>query len=329
MVQSNNNNKNISINLQGVTFPDKLVYIMLECICYYLINNSFRLNLNIDFERIIPSDGAKYSPLVNCQNNQLRFIKRFYKDIDLKHLRRIIKFEECSDSLLSELGRDIFYFFKHQIKIISSINKDLTEVIVELIGNALEHGRSDCLIDIDVTGDDYYKYEQSMKTNIENHYFGINVVILDFSGNKIYDELKNRFNNQEDIINRYKTVTIAQKYHLDNLNDYYHENDFYTLVAFQDRISGVTEKGKVGGRGLSRLIKSLEEQSDSHDCYVLSGNRCLNFKKEHMQYDSNGFIGFNSQNDFFGDIPEIGTFVDCPTYFPGTAYNLTFVVKRG
>lgn len=62
--------------------------------------------------------------------------------------------------------------------------------------------------------------------------------------------------------------------------------------------------------------------------YVLSGRHCVIFKREFLEYDKEDWLGFNSERDFFGCVPSKGVLSECPIMFPGTAYNLNFVMKR-
>ena len=53
------------------------------------------------------------------------------------------------------------------------------------------------------------------------------------------------------------------------------------------------------------------------------------FQKEYLQYDSEYYIGFNKENDFYEHIPDKTVFANSDTFFPGTAYNLNFAIKKG
>ena len=63
-----------------------------------------------------------------------------------------------------------------------------------------------------------------------------------------------------------------------------------------------------------------------HMCYVLSGKRGMIFKKEYLEYNDERWIGFNKENDFLTQIPDVDIFDECDIFFPGTAYNLNFVM---
>lgn len=99
------------------------------------------------------------------------------------------------------------------------------------------------------------------------------------------------------------------------------------MAVFQHRISGRQNEEMSGGTGLTLLIKSLESKSDSNFCYVLSGKRILGFKQKYLEY-KNDWIGFNESNDFLNDIPDLKNITDCDIKFPGTAYNLHFIMEK-
>ena len=99
------------------------------------------------------------------------------------------------------------------------------------------------------------------------------------------------------------------------------------LSAFQDRISGRPNEYLTGGTGLPALIKWLEAQADSDNCYVLSGRRKMQFIQSLLEYDSDHWVGMNRVHDFQHCIPDKNVFLPFPIYFPGTAYNLNFVME--
>ena len=89
-----------------------------------------------------------------------------------------------------------------------------------------------------------------------------------------------------------------------------------------------------GGTGLTKLILSLAERSDAYRCYVVSGNRAINFYKELLEYDNERWIGFNKEKDYVSNIPgknNNGEEVVSETlmFMPGTGYNLNFVMEVG
>lgn len=319
----------IMLQLDTIEFNDKLVFIILECICYYLINIAKRLVIVcFDSKNSIWTDGIYYSPLKFLKNflskNYNDFNVRFYKDLQLKHFRKLIRHDDLKTDYLNHVSTDILLFLKH-LSLENSTVEILCEAIIEIVGNAIEHGHSDCLIDIDVTNDNYQKQNDSE----ELFYYGINVVVLNFSDKEFFNKLKQKLSYSNNFDERHKKVYKAKEFHSQHFNDKYTEDDFYTIASFQHKISGSIQKKFAGGVGLTHLVKSLEEKSSGHICYMLSKHRALYFLKELLQYDSDNYIGFNFENDFFGHIPELSILKISDTYLPGTAYNLNFAIKKG
>lgn len=315
----------IQIQLNTITFNDKLVFVILECICYYLINIARRMIIvSFNSKKTIWTDGIFYSPLKFLNNNYNEFNNKFWNDLQLKHFRQIIDYNNIKTDYLNHISTKILFFFK-RLGLEDSTTEILCEAIVEIVGNAIEHGHSDCLIDIDVTNDEYQKKHDSN----DSLYYGINVIVLNFSENSFYGKLMQKLLNADNLNERYLKVNEAKKFHSQYFDKNYTEKDFYTIAAFQHKISGSIGKGPTGGVGLTHLIKSLEEKSSGHICYVLCQKRVLYFSKELLQYDEDNYIGFNNENDFFKHIPESSIFDLSDTYFPGTAYNLNFAIKKG
>ena len=119
-------------------------------------------------------------------------------------------------------------------------------------------------------------------------YHGINIAILNFSQELLNTSLKQKLH----------LVRQAYNYHQPYFNEQYLEEDFYNIATFQHKISGRRGNTSTGGTGLTKLIRSLEETSDAYMCYVVSGQRRLQFKKEYMQYNEDYWIGFNNANNF-------------------------------
>ena len=203
--------------------------------------------------------------------------------------------------------------------------EEIAEVISELVGNACEHTESDCLVDIDVTSD---HTKQENGKNVEGSYYGINIVILNYSTKLIGDDLRIKVIDHNMVENRYAAVKKAYVLHKTKFQNEYEEGDFFNIAVFQDKISGRSDKVSSGGTGLTLLIKTLERQSDTSMCYMLSGNRSIFFHEDLLDYDEDGWIGFNKTNSFFEDIPDKRCIKRSPLYFPGTAYNLHFVMRR-
>lgn len=320
-----NNIHNVSIHIRFIecSIADKLVYVTLEDLCYYfLINVNCRLYIQFIKRKVnILTDGIIYSALMKLPNKEA-FLKSYTKDISARHYRTIIKASDCSGSALSVLNQDTTSFLVFN-GIKKTYSDRLSEVIVEIVGNACEHGESDCLLDIDVT--DLYQKEHD--SNIS--YYGVNVVVSNYSKHLFYDLLKEKMDNLDGIQGRYNLVSLAKKnHHKFWQSNEYTEEDFYTISSFQHKISGSCRKPlDVGGTGLTTLIRSLEDYSDSNRCYLLSGCRCLMFESNYLKYNDDHLIGVNKSNDYINDVPDKNILAPCKVFFPGCAYNLHFVLK--
>ena len=53
----------------------------------------------------------------------------------------------------------------------------------------------------------------------------------------------------------------------------------------------------------------------------------MQFIQSLLEYDSDHWIGMNRVHDFQHCIPDKNVFLQFPIYFPGTAYNLNFVME--
>ena len=280
--------------------------------------------ISFNAQKSIWTDGIRYSSINFLNENYNKFNNKFRSDLQLKHFRQVIDYSHSKTDYLNRISTNILFFFKH-LGLEDSTIEILCEGIIEIVGNAIEHGHSDCLVDIDVTDEEYQKRDDSE----DSLYYGVNVVVLNFSDKTFHDKLKQKLSNADNLNERYVKVNEAKKFHSQHFNQEYTESDFYTIAAFQHKISGSRHKDSTGGVGLTHLIKSLEEKSSGHICYVLCQNRALYFSKELLQYDSNDYIGFNNENDFFKHTPEPSILKISYTYFPGTAYNLNFAIKKG
>lgn len=337
-IRNNNIYKNlpIFINLGNIQFEDKLTFVILECLIEYLIKNDYMVFLNYRYKPMIHLGGLATSPLkilntagfngkVTIKN---KYLQKFQLGLSRTHFRKIIAFEKWNNdhSITSNLMQDIDSFF-----MCYNISKDyrasISEVVVELAENALEHSNSDCLIDLDIT--DRYSKTIGQK-RIEGAFHGINIVVINFSKTLLGDNLQNKISEidlNDPNSARYAYVYNAEKNHSKLYDDNYNKNDFYTIASFQHKISSRKDNINTGGTGLSKLLKSIEEKSDAYNCYVINGNSVLWFKHEYINTEQNEWIGFNDDNDFLNEIPSQNCFEKSSFYFPGTAYNLNFVLK--
>lgn len=311
---------------KGVDFEDKMAYILLECICYYLIKNKYRVLIKMNPKPYIHTKGIETSPLnlLRIEKNDYiqKFEQKFEYDLSRKHFRRIISNHDRDSKELSVLMDEIASFQKF-FDIRENNREKVTEVLVELVGNALEHSMGDCLIDLDIA-------EKYVKAGGKDgkEYLGINIAIVNFSEELLGSALKDKLlAPREKLPERYERVKEAYLAHRNYFGKEYSEEDFFNVATFQHKISGRAENVTTGGTGLTKLIKSLEEESDAYECYVISGRRILVFKHEYMKYNDDGWIGFNKENNFLEKPPSLAILGSAPIFFPGTGYNLTFVME--
>lgn len=316
----------IIIELRNVDIADKLCYILLECICQYLIKErNMKISISLNVKKNIFIAGIAASPLniLASQNQPTKhehYIKKFFHDVYRGHYRKLIRLEENSDgSSASKVSSEIEIFLK-TFQIEQEYINDVTEVIGELIDNGLEHSDADCLIDVDITPD-YTK-----NGDPDGIYYGVNIAILSFSETLIGDKIKQIYNQKMD--ESYKKLRIAYNNHNHFFSDEYTEDDFFAMSAFQNKISGRSLESNTGGTGLTHLISTLESKSDAYNCYIVSGNRILNFHRDVLKQDSSGWVGFNSEHNFIEHLPRNDVFVKSHIFLPGVAYNLNFVLKK-
>lgn len=320
----NVHNVSLSFRFMCLEIADKLVYVLLEDLFYYFVQN-INCKLELSFpclKRNILAEGIQYSALSRLSDKGC-FCKSYMSDIFLRHYRKILSYDNSSGSALSVLNQDMAQFFMNN-GIKAGYSAQLSEVITEISGNACEHGESDCILDVDVT--ESYQKEDDPRQD----YYGVNVTIVNYSQHLFHDLLMSKMESNPYPQGRYATIATAKENHSSFWkNEEYTEEDFYMISSFQHKISGSRRKPQeVGGTGLTMLIKSLEDYSDSNKCYLLTGKRCFLFEARYLRYDQNKFIGFNQPNDYIHVAPERSLLVPCCVFFPGSAFNLHFVLKK-
>ncbi len=320
--------KKLTIYYNQLKFIDKLTYIFLECIIYTLLVD-YNITTEIYFRDTnsgIHTNGINHSLLLNYLLNKIdgnEFISKFNKIYRNSHFRRVIDGNAPDDSLdICNLMSEIKTFLKF-FNINENYRNQISEMLSELADNAREHTKTDCLIDIDVASD-YGKYGEAEDKN----YCALNIAVINFSTKCIGDILKEKIINKKYCnAERYEKVNLAYNNHKDYFDKDYNETDFFNIASFQDRITGRFYDTGTGGTGLTSLIKSLEENSDTHYGYVLSGNQGIIFMLDFLKYNEDDWIGFNKENDFINKIPSKNIMLISPTYIPGTAYNFSLIVE--
>lgn len=322
----------IIIDFGQIMMADKLVYIMLEEICLSIVRDlGFLLRIKIQVTRNVIANGFDENPLklLTGDGNVVDQCRRFVESCELplsftrNHYRQIVSGKESDESdifctIMSEVRKFLQVYYGDLERI-----EQIAEIVVELCGNAWEHTRSDCLIDMDAA-DDYLRIDSGEK-------FGcINIAILNLCKNLIGDDLHKKLlcSDLNELGERYLSVSEAYEKHKEKFNALYTEEAFYGIAAFQDKVSGRPGKDMTGGTGLPQLIKSLERGFENLICYCCSGHTVIFFDPEVLTYNEAGWIGFNSQCDFINSIPQKGIIGKSPLYLPGTGFNLMFIFRR-
>lgn len=303
-----------------LNFADKLSYILLECFLYdQIVNRGKNIVLYInEFKNLMITEGILYSCLGFTGDREI-FEKKFNDEISMYHYRKLVKLDSKLETI-SIVMTDISKFLGN-----CGINKNqayqAAEMSIEIVDNALEHAKSDCLIDIDVSQEPYHLPGR------EEEYIGVNIAIVDFSDFILGQEIKKAYEKPFDFWQSVKFNYIKNK-HKKYFNSKYNEEQFYMLSAFQNKITSRPEKMLTGGKGLTILIKRLQESSYSNLCYVVSGDNCLFFRKHQIKQDKFEWVGFNDENNC--ELPPDGdSLKKSPLHILGTAYNLSFVFLKG
>lgn len=198
----------------------------------------------------------------------------------------------------------------------------VADVIGELAPNAIEHGKTNCMIDV--------CYERSTSPAGKDH-TSISLVVYDFSEKLLWSDLYNKiFVNAKDITQKRQRIDKVRKAwneHRKYFSKEYSEEDFYNLMAFQ-KISGRAGDRYDGGIGISTLVEKVRRYSDEDECYALSGNGAMHLKRELTIPDADGYIAFNVEQQFIYKIPDKDGVLKTKFFMPGVAYNMIFYFEE-
>lgn len=317
----------VNDNLQ---IADKLTYIIMECLCYYFIVYESRdVRLFWKPKQYILTDGISKSPLIHLNKNysKKQFREKFLNDESETHFRKVYRLEDKEKDLYyqSVIQTELDLFLT-KMNVGEESSEKISEICAELIGNTFEHAKSDCLIDIDLT-DSHGKEKDGIVQ--DGTFKGVNIAILNFSDKLLFEDVKEKLHSEKLVGEKYKLLMSAYEKHKSFFSDKYDSDYFYYLAATQLGISG--RKGKefqeVGGTGLYVLLKSLIEDSDLSNCYVLSGDKVVVFDEDYLFENSDKWMCYNKEKDFINFPPNENILGRCPIFFPGTAYNLNFVIE--
>ena len=313
---------------ENLKLADKLTYILMECLCYYYLKTEKR-NIRLFWgpEPYILTDGVSKSSLIhlNRQFSPKKFIEKFLSDESNTHYRKVYRLSDKEENpFYQSIIQTELDLFLTKMDIKQESSEKISEICAELIGNTFEHAKSDCLIDIDLT-DNHSKKEEGVI--VEGEFKGVNIAILNFSDKLLFEDIKYKLHNEELVEVKYKKIMEAYKKHVDFFCDNYPEDFFYYLAATQLGISGRKKIQDAGGTGLYVLLQSLIEDSDLSNCYVLSGKHIVIFNEDYLFENEEKWMCYNKERNFIDYPPSNEAVGKCPIFFPGTAYNLNFVIE--
>lgn len=261
--------------------------------------------------------------ITNKKNQDASLIDKAisYRDDKLRRYKTLIGKGPWDASIAVSECQD---FLSHQ-KVIPAGIKAVMDVIGELAPNAIEHGDTNCIVDLSCEDCEFPDEDG----NYTRKGLNVSLVIWDFSEKLLGTDLNKKIfidSMEQDFkykAERISTIRQAWDHHKNYLTDEYNADDFHNVMAFQ-KISGRAGDRPDGGLGISTLIERVQQYTKENYCYVLSGYGALRLDQEFTGSDAEGYIGFNELKDFKGHIPDKDAVLKTKFYLPGVAYNLCF-----
>lgn len=314
------------INVKSEGFIDDASLMMLENIIYdALVDKNIDIQIHFDNLRAGTLGYACYiesilnRSIINNVFNRNNFIKLFKTATNIKGniLRKYLKYEDSLEhktkNTQSLVVQDVYYFLNH-LDFTTEYSQNIAVASSEIIDNVFSHAKSDAILSIKVI--DVVNREKIRKK-------AVSVCILNLSNTLLYSAIKEKYFNKT---LEEKSHTIVSKSYNNNVakfNEKFDENSFWFTSVFQKYVTSRTKTN--GGTGLTTLIKNLIDKSYDDFCYVISGDNCLFFKKELLKLNEDGTIGFNSENDYFNNIPDETAIIKNNYFLKGTLFSLMFI----
>ncbi|MBZ5983272.1 MULTISPECIES: hypothetical protein [Leuconostoc] len=316
---------------------DKLSINLLELIAYHLlVNLGQKIVFVYSFTKTIVTDQMEnsaftYLGLSNYSKSQ--FVERFLDFHKGPNYREFYQSKGGEDlgKLLSRIQLDYMVFCQmHGIG--SSTARHIGKLISELVDNSIIHANSSALVDLDIAKN-FSNSQTGMKVT------GVNVTVLNISSTLFFEGVKEKlkiFDNNIDtykssrLFETYNNISVAYKFHKKYFSQKYTENHFWEIASLQHHISGRENRFNTNGVGMTKLIKLIQEFSDNDYSYIASGTAGIWFRQHLMRtVDSeHQMLGFNTDNNFFKNIPDDNTLGYSKLFIPGTFLNLSFAIKN-
>lgn len=315
---------------------DKLSINLLELIAYHLlVNLSQKIVFVYSFTKTIVTDQMEnnaftYLGLSNYSKSQ--FVERFLDFHKGSKYREFYQSDGGEDlgKLLSQIQLNYMVFCQmHGIKL--STARHIGKLISELVDNSIIHANSSALVDLDIA-----KNFSNSQTGMQ--VTGVNVTVLNISSTLFFEGVKEKleiFNNNindyksSQLFETYNSISVAYKFHQKYFSQKYTENHFWEIASLQHHISGRENRFSTNGVGMTKLIKLIQEFSDNDYSYIASGTAGIWFRQHLMRTvnSEHQMLGFNSDNNFFENIPDDESLGYSKLYIPGTFLNLSFAIK--
>lgn len=305
---------------------DQAILTLMESIIYFVINEwNFKVTYRFSIkENVLGYQIFKKSILFKYNNKKIlveEYNREYNKRITIKgdHFRKICEnIEENRKGEFISVTMDEVDIFLKFFEFDDGYRNELAEVIVEIVDNALKHSNGDCILNLNVFKNDYQKYK----------YVDVTVVVIDdiFIGKEIVEYIKKE--DKSEYSERNRIVLEAYENHKKFFGDKYNINSFAMVSAFQKYVTTRKMSKNTGGTGLTTLINALIEKSTHNFCYAISGATNLIFKKEFLNLNENGLIGFNETNNYI-EVPPNEKVVSINKYDMNVnIYNLQFILKE-
>ena len=208
----------------------------------------------------------------------------------------------------------------------------IVKTIMEIISNSTEHTQSSYIYDIDLK-----KVTHQLSADLQGkEYIAINVALWDFSNVRIGDAVKKKIHIIDSLSPAdheymeqiglkekiYKKLLTSYHTHASFWNEYYTEDEFFALAAFQPGITGRPHPGSTGGAGLSHVLDFLCDYPDNYRCYCLTGDTIINLNKDYLSKDADNWYSFANEGYFSLSKPSRNCITKSNFFYPGTAFFL-------
>lgn len=322
---------NVVIDIKSSIISDHGSLVILEMIVKHILENTkHKVKVRYDFKSSYLGESLfKGTILYDYTNTQFfinreKYIETFNEKILINkmHFRKL--FNNCETSLktdsLSKFGTEL-NLFTTSLGVSREYADMIIEISQELVDNAIDHTSGDCIF--------YASLVEVPKKKESDNYKLLNITVANISeenlGSGIIEMVKAK--NFDSNKSGDRLIKEALGFHEENFNDKYDLESFCLLSAFQKSTTTRKDGKATGGMGLTTLIKGLSEKAYKEHCYALSGNKVVVLKKDYLNLDENGLIGFNEDNDYLKSIPDLKVIRSTALKFSGTIYNLSFLLE--